>query len=90
MSQLLYETMHLLNAFWLIADLPVGQSQKIEGGGRGCWSILSEITQPRMMEPNGRRREKAKLSDTPEALKQYGINKILYHAGTLHGGHLNL
>lgn len=70
MSQLLYETMYLLNAFCLIADLPVGQSQKIEGGGRGCWSILSEITQPRMMEPNGRRREKAKLSDTPEALKQ--------------------
>lgn len=54
-----------------MADLSGGHKAgrwKVYDGERGRWSFQSEIRQPRMMGPNGRRREKGKLSDIPEAL----------------------
>lgn len=54
-----YRIMHILYAFELMPDV---------SGGRGRWSFLSEIRQPRVMGPNGRRREKGKLSDILKAL----------------------
>lgn len=59
-----------------MADPPGGQSWKMESARwreRGRGSFLSVIRQPRMMGPNGRRREKGKLSHIPEALNSLGI-----------------
>lgn len=76
-----------------MADLRGGQSWKMYDGGRGRWAFPSEIRQTRMMGPKGRRTEKGKLSDIPEALNCLWIpagDKQDTLARWMEGQHFNL